>query len=103
MHTRLFLCFLGVTAGLAAADVHTLLVQYCGLCHGNEAGGSERGPPLIDSRRLRTRTEADIARIIRAGSPAGMPPVALPDDQINQIAAYVRSLNLTAFEAQPPG
>ena len=73
------------------------------MCHGGDATGSDRGPALTNSRRLRTRSESDIAGIIRNGTPGGMPAIVLPGDQTKQLAGHVRSLNVTAFEVKPEG
>jgi PQQ-dependent dehydrogenase (methanol/ethanol family) len=103
MFLRILFVFLSAAAVCDAAETHQLFATYCGVCHGPEAGGTDRGPALIDNRRLRTRTSEDIARIIRAGTPAGMPAVPMPEEQIGDVVAYVRSLNFTAYEAQPAG
>jgi PQQ-dependent dehydrogenase (methanol/ethanol family) len=87
----------------SAADIRQMFVQNCALCHGSEAGGSDRGPALRNSRQLRTRTPADIANIIRRGTTNGMPPMPLPDEAIDQLAQYVHSLNATAYELKPDG
>src|SRR5437868_463013 len=103
MFFRPFVLFLAATSGLAAADASQTFAQYCGICHGTDGGGTDRGPKLLENRRLRTRSVGEIVRIIKNGTPAGMPPVPLPEDQVEPVATFVRSLNLTALEAAPPG
>jgi len=80
-----------------------LFVQRCAVCHGADAGGTDRGPALAGNRRLRMRSSSDIANIIRNGTPGGMPGFALPEDQVSALAAYVRSLNANAFETKLEG
>ena len=78
MILRSFAFFLTAVSGLAAADASQAFAQYCGICHGTDGGGTDRGPALLDTRRLRGRSEAEIARTIRTGTPGGMPAVPLP-------------------------
>ena len=80
-----------------------LFVQQCSVCHGGDAGGTDRGPALVGNRRLRTRAASDIVNIIQKGTPGGMPALALPENQANTLAEYVRSLNASAFDMKPPG
>jgi len=80
-----------------------LYAQHCAVCHADDATGSDRGPALARSRRLRTRSAAEIHDIIRNGTPAGMPPFALPEPNLQALAVFIRSMNATAFDAQPEG
>ena len=84
-------------------DAAKLYQQRCAACHGDDASGSDRGPALSRSRRLRTRSTSEIHDIIQKGTPAGMPPFPLPEDQLQALAVFVRSMNATAFDAQPEG
>lgn len=62
------------------------------------------GPNLSGTRRLRTRTEAQLRTLIRQGMPSsGMPSFPLPAPQLDALAAFVRSLNTTAADAIVPG
>jgi len=46
----------------------------CGLCHGADGTGGERGPDISQHRGDRVQTEKDLRQFIRTGSPeAGMP------------------------------
>ena len=104
MHKVFFVFLLAFVPALAAdSATPQLFTQKCGVCHGGDATGSDRGPALANSRSLRSRSENDIAGIIRSGTPGGMPAMSLPDAQVKQLAAFVRSLNVTAFEAKPDG
>jgi PQQ-dependent dehydrogenase (methanol/ethanol family) len=80
-----------------------LFSQHCAACHGEDASGTDRGPSLAGSRRLRTRSAAEVHDIIRHGTTGGMPPFALPENQLQSLAAFIRSMNATAFDAQPEG
>ena len=77
--------------------------QRCAACHGEDAAGSDRGPALTRSRRLRTRSAAEIHDLIRSGTPGGMPAFALPEPDLQALAAMIHAMNATAFDAQPEG
>jgi cytochrome c oxidase cbb3-type subunit III len=64
----------------------------CSGCHGNGGGGS--GPALMDDVWIYGSSIENIAASIREGRPNGMPTFRgkIPEDQIWQIAAYVRAL-----------
>jgi PQQ-dependent dehydrogenase (methanol/ethanol family) len=75
----------------------------CSVCHGGDAGGTDRAPGLVNNRRLRAQSESDVASVIRGGR-NNMPPFAtLPAEQIQTLAHYVHSLNAAAIDLQPPG
>jgi len=75
----------------------------CTGCHGNGGGGS--GPPLIDSEWLYGSAIENIAASIREGRPNGMPSWRgrIPEEQIWQIAAYVRSMAGAVPDDAEPG
>ena len=62
-------------------------------CH--SAGGGNMGPPLMDSKWRYGAEPAQIFATIKEGRPNGMPSFSehIPDDQIWQIVAYVRSMS----------
>jgi cytochrome c oxidase cbb3-type subunit 3 len=78
----------------------------CNGCHFNGGGGM--GPPLMDSVWIYGGSIENIAASIREGRPNGMPSFRgfLPEEQVWQVAAYVRSLSQdqpgTASAEQPP-
>lgn len=74
-------------------------------CHGTDGSGTEHAPKLADNPDLRGKDIARIHSIIAAGFPAqGMPPFAsMPSAEIDDLAAYVRSLNVTASESASSG
>jgi PQQ-dependent dehydrogenase (methanol/ethanol family) len=88
--------------GLASAQP-ARFQQLCASCHGEGAAGGDRAPGLVENRALRTRTEAQIKNLIRNGTPGGMPAFPLPDEQLDELAHWVHSLNASAYETRPPG
>jgi cytochrome c oxidase cbb3-type subunit 3 len=64
----------------------------CNGCHFNGGGGI--GPALMDDKWIYGSSIENIAATIREGRPNGMPSFRglIPDNEIWQIAAYVRSL-----------
>src|SRR5947207_2108871 len=65
----------------------------CSGCHSNGGGGI--GPPLIDDKWIYGSEPEQIVATILQGRPNGMPSFAgrIPEDQVWQIAAYVRSMS----------
>jgi len=65
----------------------------CSGCHAG--GGGNMGPPLMDKEWLYGHRPADIYASIVEGRPKGMPAFGgrIPDDQLWQIVAYVRSMS----------
>jgi cytochrome c oxidase cbb3-type subunit 3 len=65
----------------------------CSGCHANGGGGM--GPALMDDKWIYGSSIENIASTIREGRPNGMPSFRgkVPDQQIWEIAAYVRSLS----------
>jgi cytochrome c oxidase cbb3-type subunit III len=71
----------------------TLFMQFnCSGCHGNGGGGS--GPALMDDAWTYGSSIENIVATIREGRPNGMPSFRgrIADEQIWEIAAYVRAL-----------
>ena len=77
--------------------------KLCVSCHGEAATGTERGPELVENRALRSRSEKQIHDLIQNGSPGRMPAFALPEEQVQALAHWVRSLNVSAFDLAPAG
>ncbi|MEO6804380.1 MAG: PQQ-binding-like beta-propeller repeat protein [Granulicella sp.] len=79
--------------------------KLCVGCHGVDGAGTEQAPHLANNPDLRGRSIERIHGTIAAGFPAsGMPPFGnLPAAQIDELAAYVRSLNLPAAESASAG
>jgi cytochrome c oxidase cbb3-type subunit 3 len=81
-----------------------LFGQYnCNGCHSNGGGGM--GPDLMDDEWIYGGRLEQIHQTIVQGRPNGMPSWGgkIPDEQIWQIAAYVRSMSLPATLAAQNG
>jgi cytochrome c oxidase cbb3-type subunit III len=74
----------------------------CSGCHANGGGGM--GPPLMDEKWIYGSSIENIHATIRDGRPNGMPTFRdkIPDDQIWEISAYVRSLAGKASASASP-
>jgi PQQ-dependent dehydrogenase (methanol/ethanol family) len=71
-----------------------IYAQRCAGCHGADARGTDKAPGLVGNRRLRDRSDQEIRDLIRKGVPAsGMPAFDLPPQELDPLAALVRSLN----------
>jgi cytochrome c oxidase cbb3-type subunit 3 len=75
----------------------------CNGCH--SAGGGGMGPALMDDQWLYGSDAAQIVATIIEGRPNGMPSFAgrIPEDQLWQLAAYVRSLSGLVRSDVAPG
>jgi cytochrome c oxidase cbb3-type subunit 3 len=74
----------------------------CKGCHFNGGGGI--GPPLMDDKWIYGSNIENIVATIEEGRPNGMPSFRgkIPDEQVWQIAAYVRSMSGNVpFDAAP--
>src|SRR5215204_3685781 len=81
---RLFV-FLTFVLAAVAQDARELFQKHCSVCHG-DGHGTERGPNLADSRRLRAHSVDELRAIIRAGVPArGMPAFNLPPAELDSL------------------
>jgi cytochrome c oxidase cbb3-type subunit III len=74
----------------------------CSGCHGNGGGGS--GPALMDDKWIYGGEIENIVATIREGRPNGMPSFRgkIADDQIWELAAYVRSMSGNAPSSAAP-
>ncbi len=75
----------------------------CAGCHGEGGQGGDRAPGLVNNRSLRTRNEAQIRDLIQSGTPGGMPAFKLPESELQSLARWLRSLNISAFDTKPSG
>jgi mono/diheme cytochrome c family protein len=83
--------------GAAAQDPATqgaiLFRQECVFCHGVGARGGTRGPDLTTGTWNHGGSDEELTRTIQTGVPGtAMPPNALPDADIKNIVAYLRTL-----------
>jgi cytochrome c oxidase cbb3-type subunit III len=76
-----------------AAGRQLFLAYNCVGCHFNGGGGI--GPALMDSKWIYGSSMENIGSTIREGRPNGMPSfrAMVTDEQVWQLAAYVRSLS----------
>ncbi len=80
-----------------------LFSSSCAACHGPDGKGG-RGPNLRERVFWHPLDDATLFKSIQKGIPGGgMPASDLPDDQVWQLAAFVRSLTIPAMYAPPPG
>lgn len=87
----------------AIAEGKTLFLTVCSGCHGPNGEGG-RGPSLIEARNIRRAANTDLFDWIQKGIPGtDMPPAPLPDENIWQLAAFVRNLSAPAYEQPLPG
>jgi len=84
-----------------AAVGKTLFEHHCVVCHGiNGKGG--RGPNLNRVRLLRAPDEAALKKLIAEGVPPEMPNgFLLSEEDVANLAVYVRSLNKVLSEPLP--
>ena len=78
----------------------------CALCHGADLrGGQLNGPNLLRSQLvLGDQNGEAIMPVIRGGRPdKGMPPIAMPDEDMKAIAEYIHSMAaLSPRQGMPP-
>ena len=75
------------------SDAQRLFEVRCGICHGSDGRGGERGPDIVTVPRAATRPLEETERIIRDGIPAGgMPASTLSDSEIGALARHLRTL-----------
>lgn len=102
---RLFSIGFLIACTLAAQDNEgrRLFQEACSACHGQNGGGGH-GPSLVDGRRVRGLDDKQLHDAIRNGvKGTDMPPSTLPEPQVEQIVAFVRSLSAPAIDIQPAG
>ena len=82
-------------------------LQLCSGCHARNGEGGQgegQGPNLVTSWEVRRAQDRELFGFIKNGvKGTTMPPFALPDDQIRELAAFVRSLNAPASAVPVPG
>ncbi|MFN9892665.1 MAG: hypothetical protein ACK58M_05455, partial [Acidobacteriota bacterium] len=62
---RCALLSLALAYALAAQQPPPAYKKYCAACHADSATGTDRGPNLIDTRSLRSRSLSQIRDLIR--------------------------------------
>ena len=87
----------------APPEANRLFGELCLGCHGEGGKGTDRGPALVNSRSLRSRSQKQIHDVIRNGTQGGMPPFVVPETQLQSLAAWVHSWNASAHDLELPG
>ena len=88
---------------VAIAAGGKLFANSCAGCHGPRGDGG-RGPNLRNRGAWHSLEDDDLFQTIQKGVPGtDMPGTNLPDDQIWQLAAFVKALSAPAIESKPPG
>jgi cytochrome c oxidase cbb3-type subunit III len=77
-----------------------IFIGNCAFCHGTTAQGGDSGPDLVRSPLALDDERGDkIGPVIEQGRPGkGMPAFHLPEDQIQDIAAFLRSRQQAAID-----
>ena len=91
----------GISAANAAQAVRDFNTT-CAGCHGENAGGGDRAPALVDNPHLRTLDAAGIEAIIRGGQRAMPPFPNLPQAELARLAGWLHSLNISGLQSAPP-
>ncbi|MBZ5649238.1 MAG: cytochrome c [Acidobacteriia bacterium] len=78
----------------AIAAGRRIFVDRCSHCHGEDAEGTKKRPPLKSERVQHQATEGDLHWLLVNGNmKKGMPSWArLPDQQLWQVISYLKSL-----------
>jgi putative heme-binding domain-containing protein len=84
-----------------------LFRQYCTSCHGRSGEGGQgegQGPNLATSWEVRRAKDQELFGFIKNGvMGTAMPAFPLPEEQIRQLGAFVRSLNAPAISLPVSG
>jgi mono/diheme cytochrome c family protein len=87
----------------AVAAGRRVFLDHCAQCHGENAEGTKKRPPLRSERIQQQATVGDIHWLLVNGNMRkGMPSWAkLPDPQLWQVITYVKSLGFTKADTSP--
>lgn len=97
------LVFAGETADPLTAGRKRFEVR-CAACHGADGAGGERARGIGQVDRSRLQTDGQVRELIRRGIPeSGMPPFPLPDAELDQLVAFVRSRVAPANQTKVAG
>jgi len=62
----------------------------CAICHGGDGHGTDRAPAIYN--KTAARDNQSIATVVRGGLPGGMPAFQIPDTELSDLIAYLRTL-----------
>src|SRR5215472_12376996 len=97
-------CVLLMACVALAQEGKQVFARHCALCHGADGHGTERGPNLASSRRVRSRSLDELRGVIHNGIPSeGMPAFDLPVAELDAVTRFVRALSGSAAGANVPG
>ncbi len=83
----------GRAQGSEAGQGAQRFMEYCAGCHGADAKGGDKAPPLISAASLLNRSDSELFRIVRDGTKGGMPPFAqIGDANIRAVLQFLRVL-----------
>src|ERR1017187_1626814 len=75
----------------STADPGQRQYDNCSVCHGGDGAGGELAPSIVF--RLASRTDAELAELIKTGIPnRGMPAFNLGNQEMNDLVAFLRTL-----------
>ena len=79
---------------VANSKRNKLFESSCAVCHGLDGGGGEHAPNIGRASAAKSKSDSDLARILRDGIPnKGMPPFrSLGDPKLRSILLYLRLL-----------
>ena len=79
---------------VANSQSKNLFQNTCAVCHGLDGAGGEHAPPIDRGSAARSKSDSELARILRDGIPTrGMPPFnSLGDLKLRSILDYLRFL-----------
>jgi putative heme-binding domain-containing protein len=87
----------------AFADGEGLYLSQCSICHGQKGEGG-RGSPLTRKVLRHAPDDAALQRVIRRGIPdTEMPSSWMNEEEVRQVAAYVRTLSQQIGVSRVPG
>ena len=71
----------------------------CARCHGGDGNGGEKGPGIV--ARLSARDDEALAALVHGGLPAaGMPALEIPEPELRELVAFLRTLKPSRAQAQ---
>jgi cytochrome c oxidase cbb3-type subunit III len=101
-----------ITSGLVHSQSNSTVigarryVQFCSGCHGVDGKGADKASALAANPEVMNLSDTELLRIVRDGTPNGMPPFAqIGDANIAAVVHFLRSLQEShaSVGTGPPG